>query len=404
MTVSVQFVILSPDSLSHIVPGQALRGLRRQVGGVRMVMLVAPRKRSVVIGTTAAVVVLVTTSLASATADDADTVTVCAAVSTGQLRMIAADETCRRGETRLELSRGNALVTREKLAADSVDSSKVIPDSLLAEDLATDSVGSDEIMPSAVGTSEIANSTVLAEHLQTDLLTSLVTENEFTTRLSDSGTPDTDVNERADAVSWFKLRDVPLGFADGADNVDGGTAIDVACTGCLTTDDLGDGSVQGAEIADGTITAAELDAGAVTLDKLASDVTDRFAAVESRATTLESRLDGLGTAPEAGDADRVSTTRLTGWNSVTVGVDPPSIAPWSRSAHIVPVTGLQLYDMVTVLPPPTLDDDLLFVGYDVVTRPNTDTADVVVYLYNNTTQHLDDVASTWNIRYLDLTP
>ena len=266
--------------------------------------------------------------------------------------------------------------------------------------------------------------------------------NAYKNELKNAGTADTTVDEGDDDVSWFKLRDVPAGFKDGTDAIDGGLAADLACTGCVDANDLGNDSVESAEIKNGTITAADLAGtygsdpaqtettpGAVTSEKIAdgtilgrdlasgavgaanlgADVITRFEAVESRATVLETRLNNLAAAPAPGDTDRVHTTRLTGQVNVTQSLDPDPVVATTRSEQIIamPVAGqLQVGDMVTVSPPPLLADDLLFVGYEVQDRlvGGVAQAVVVVYLYNNTAVTIDDGPNTWKIQILDLTP
>lgn len=53
-------------------------------------------------------------------------------------------------------------------------------------------------------------------------------------------TPGT-INVAKNPVDWTKLKGVPGGFADGVDDTGGapGPATDVACTGCVTSSDLG---------------------------------------------------------------------------------------------------------------------------------------------------------------------
>jgi hypothetical protein len=55
---------------------------------------------------------------------------------------------------------------------------------------------------------------------------------------------------------------------------------------------------------------------------------------------------------------------------------------------------------VVVSPPANLNDDLLFVGYDVDPAGGA----LTVYLYNPTVAGIDDGAATWDVQYIDFTP
>lgn len=156
--------------------------------------------------------------------------------------------------------------------------------------------------------------------------------------------------------------------------------------------------------------ATELETDLANLEARVTDVEIGVANLESRATELETdlaNLDGrvtaLASAPTAADSDRVHTSRLTGQVTVTTTHDPAAIPAESRAMLLIPVSGLETGDMVTVSPPGLLNDDLLFVGHDV--QPNgAGGADVIVYLYNASATVIDDGLATWKIQYLDLTP
>lgn len=340
------------------------------------------RKRAMLVGLGALAALLTTSSLAGAHGGDTNKIHGCVASSTGNLRVIDPGESCKKGETALDWSRDSGA---NQLKAD-----------LQEPDDDADVTG--------------------------------------TTTVEGQG-----VNDGDGLVSWWNLENVPVGFADNTDNIDGGTAANLECQRCVNAADIGNEAVGTAEIANGTITAADLAgtyntdgsqtesvigavtsekiadgtisardlaSGAVPLAKLAVDVITRFESVEARATSVESRLTNLGSAPAAGDADRVSTTRLSGLVTANTSLDPASIPPLTRSEHIIPAFGVQNGDMVTVSPPPSLNDDLLFVGYDVQSRTiGNELVDVVVvYLYNASNSAIDDIQTFWKIQYLDLTP
>src|SRR4051812_39743292 len=64
------------------------------------------------------------------------------------------------------------------------------------------------------------------------------------------GTDDVDGGTAASAP-WSGLTDVPTGFADGTDNVDGGTAANVSCaTPCISNGEIADSAIHGAELAE----------------------------------------------------------------------------------------------------------------------------------------------------------
>ncbi|MDQ3107997.1 MAG: hypothetical protein M3Q68_09370, partial [Actinomycetota bacterium] len=247
------------------------------------------------------------------------------------------------------------------------------------------------------------------------------------------GTPgDTTANDGGDPVSFTKVKDIPLGIIDQV-------AKDVQCTvacignaeleGSITADKLA-GGITGGQITDGSITAADLAGsddvvgtpanefveGAVTTPKLAAGAVSFSkldASLQGRLTTLESemntaqadidavelRLGNLASAPVALDLDRVNTQRLTGQTTNSIGVDPAAVPPATRLAVAFPLVGVSAGDIVSVSPPALLNDDLLFVGSDVL-LPDV----VTVYLYNPTAAPIDDALLTWTVRHLDLTP
>ncbi len=71
------------------------------------------------------------------------------------------------------------------------------------------------------------------------------TETELST--SDGSSPNTGSN----FLHWDVLNGVPAGFVDGTDDTSGGTASDLACTGCIDTADIDDLQVTIAKLADG---------------------------------------------------------------------------------------------------------------------------------------------------------
>jgi hypothetical protein len=240
---------------------------------------------------------------------------------------------------------------------------------------------------------------------------------------------------------------------DKGDTGDQGPAgIPCAIPGCVTTQDLANGSVTSAKIAFGAVTTDKLAFSAVTSDKLAPSsvatghlgfgavTTDKLAnfavttdklsngavttdkLANSAVTTEKLATDSVTAAKLANAAvttdklasgavteQRVAPTLLTSLvteaelasrrNVATVFEFPESVPAGSRAALIVPVTGIQPEDLAVVSPPATLPQNLLFVGSDVL-QPG----EVTVYLYNPTAEAISTGFQTWKVRYLDLTP
>ena len=152
---------------------------------------------------------------------------------------------------------------------------------------------------------------------------------------------------------WSGLTGIPSGIADG-DDVDGGTAANVACTLCVHASDLA-----------GSDNPMTFQVGAVTSEKIAD------ATIQERDLNIGHTLDVL--------------------------VNPESVAAVTRATHRILLPALHAGDIVTVSPPAALNDDLLFVGHRV------GDGYVDVYLYNNSQAGIDDDQTTWRIQYIDLT-
>jgi len=88
---------------------------------------------------------------------------------------------------------------------------------------------------------------------------------------------------------------------------------------------------------------------------------------------------------------------LTKINNGSVSVNPGSIATVARGAIAVTIAGVAVGDIVHMIPPAGLNDDLLFVGVRV-TAANT----VNIYLYNPTVGAIDDGALTWDYIHFGL--
>jgi hypothetical protein len=82
----------------------------------------------------------------------------------------------------------------------------------------------------------------------------------------------------------------------------------------------------------------------------------------------------------------------------SLAVNPPSIAANSRAGVDVPLSGVDVGDIVVLAPPAALADDLLFTGASV-TAADT----VTLYLYNPTGSAIDDAQRSWAYVWFDLT-
>lgn len=89
---------------------------------------------------------------------------------------------------------------------------------------------------------------------------------------------------------------------------------------------------------------------------------------------------------------------IAGIRRGTVSINPASIATLTKGATIFTLTGARAGDMVLMIPPATLEDDLIPSGA-IVTADDT----VTVYLYNPTLGAVDGAALTWTYVWFDLT-
>src|SRR5919108_349674 len=65
------------------------------------------------------------------------------------------------------------------------------------------------------------------------------------------------INTSTNPVDWTKLKEVPVGFADGVDDA-GGEASGLVCSGCVGTPDLAPDAVTAAKILDGEVGVSDL--------------------------------------------------------------------------------------------------------------------------------------------------
>ena len=179
----------------------------------------------------------------------------------------------------------------------------------------------------------------------------------FGTQLAtDDGVP----NESGDPVSFSKIKDLTSASGDGR----------------ITGEYVRGGTIESGHIADGTVAARDL-AG--------SDATH---AIVPGAVTSEKILDGTIQARDLapGVVDRTWTTET---------VDPPVILAGDRVAVGVSLVGVDPLDIVVVSPPQTLNGGIVFAGSDV-----TGLGTVTIYLHNITAGPIDPPAQTWTFRQL----
>lgn len=156
---------------------------------------------------------------------------------------------------------------------------------------------------------------------------------------TNDGAPD----EAGDPVSFTKIKDLTSLSGDG--RITSAFVRD----GSLTNADLADGSVDSGTIADGSVTAADLAPGVL---------------------------------------QRIVTTTT---------VDPDPIAAGVRAAVHVTASGATFSpeDIVTVSPPPGLESGLVYAGSDVLSDGT-----LTIYLHNITGGQVDGTPQTWTIRQL----
>lgn len=95
----------------------------------------------------------------------------------------------------------------------------------------TGCVDTTDLAPGAVTSAKLADGTVAVADLAFDP----ATQAELDALRSPQGT----LNAATNPVDWSNLKSVPAGFADNLDNVDGGTAANIACAGCVVIPHLG---------------------------------------------------------------------------------------------------------------------------------------------------------------------
>jgi hypothetical protein len=210
-------------------------------------------------------------------------------------------------------------------------------------------------------------------------------------------------------ISWHKGGGTPV-LAEGS--VDGVAVLDDS----LTSDDLNTGSVRSDEILDGTVQTSDIGDGAVRSE----DVLDGSIRGEDISTGDWSGITGANVqnnsltsddlASASVQADELAPGAVTrddirdaiGVGAVVTATTtlpgaPVPVPAGTRSAIDVPVPGISVGDFVSVSPPGSLNDDLIFTG-GTITGNDT----VTVYVYNPTAGSLA-ADGTWTINWIDKT-
>jgi len=174
----------------------------------------------------------------------------------------------------------------------------------------------------------------------------------------DDGTPD----QAGDLVSFSQIKDLSGGLG-----------------GRITGDFIRNLSIQNSDLAENSVTGANIADDAVGQSEIADDAVngDRIADGSIRTAHL---------APGVLDRSRTTTT-----------VDPGPIVAGARVGVAVTAFGTTfgIDDIVVVSPPPSLESGLVYAGSDVLADGT-----LVVYLHNITATAIDGSMQTWTIRQL----
>lgn len=210
-------------------------------------------------------------------------------IKAGTVRFIGHTESCKDNELEVTFLTGQL---------GQITSEMVENGTLTSADLSEDLLGSFLTSESDVDWSQLTS-------IPTDLAdgdddgATLVTD--LANALSDPEGTDATPGEAGDPVSWYRIKGMPEGFADGEDDVDGGIASDLDCDGCLSADDLGAGSVGQSELQSGAVSTDKQGANAAA--SFTSSVTmtldSAMLSEEDSSTQAILRPDGTGTAPHS---------------------------------------------------------------------------------------------------------
>ena len=212
------------------------------------------------------------------------------------------------------------------------------------------------------------------------------------------------VDDEGPALTWANLTGIPGDLLDGDDDGsaavgafaaslaadDGapnefGDAVSFSRIKDLTSSVTGDGRITGEFVRDGSIESHDIRDGTITAGDLAGSDTG---AVVVGAVTSEKIADGTIQARDL--ASGVLERRVT-----TTTAGPQQILAGDRAAVEVLLPGVDPSDIVVVSPPASLNAGLIFAGSDVL-QPDT----VTLYLHNITGSPISLGNETWTIRQL----
>ena len=188
------------------------------------------------------------------------------------------------------VERGVALIDN-----DSIDGSKIAPNSITAAEIAPDAVGASELADDAVDTAAIEDSAVTADKLASDSVTQA--------KIADDAVGADEL--AADAVVTASIQNKQVTAAKIADNTITATQIAADAIG---SSELADDSVDAGAIQTNAVTTVKINADAVTQEKIADDAVgaDQLA---SSAVVEASIVDGSVTTDKLG-ADAVTQAKI----------------------------------------------------------------------------------------------
>lgn len=209
-----------------------------------------------------------------------------------------------------------------------------------------------------------------------------------------------------DEISWQKGGGTPV-LAEGS--VDSVTVLDDSLTGAdlntgsVRSDEILDGAVQTWDIGEGAVRSEDVLDGTITWEDVSTNGI-RSANVQDQSLTRDDLASNSVEADELapGAVTRDDIRAAIGVSAVvtattTLPGGPVTVPAGTRSAIEVPVLGISIGDFVSVSPPGSLNDDLIFTG-GTITANDT----VTIYVYNPTAASLA-ADGTWTINWIDKT-
>ncbi len=158
-------------------------------------------------------------------------------------------------DSQLQFCDGTSWVASSAPAANSVNSTHIVNNSITADDIGTGAVTTDEILDGTIATADIANNAITSALI-----------NDGTITAADLGTDSVDTDEIATgAVTTDEILDGTVSLADmNGNSVNSSKIVD----GSVALADLAANSVNSSKIVDNSITAADIASSAVTSDEI----------------------------------------------------------------------------------------------------------------------------------------